>query len=89
MLTFLNYLFRRIFVFCGAFYIETTHDCVCPFCMVLLFIDFLAPAIIFDDDSLVDSFATSWISWFLFLLEGVGAFLLFGFFYVHLFDEVV
>ena len=59
MLTFLNYLFRRIFVFCGAFYIETTHDCVCPFCMVLLFIDFLAPAIVFDDDPLLDSFATS------------------------------
>ena len=63
MLTFFVYFCRRIVVLCGVFYIGS-NDCMCPFCRVLLILDFLAPALVFDDDSLVDSFATSWMSWF-------------------------
>ena len=59
---FFVYLFGRIFVLCGVFYIGTTHDFLCPFYRVLLILDFLTPALIFDDDSLVDYFATSWMS---------------------------
>ena len=80
MLTLFVYLFKLVFVLCGVFYVETTHDCVCPFYRVLLILDFLAPTLVFDDDSLVDSFTTSWMSWFWFSLKGVGAYLLLGFF---------
>ena len=87
---FFVYLFGRIFVLCGVFYIASTQDCFRPSCRVLLVLNFLTPALVFDDDSLVDSFITSWMSWFWFLLESIGAFLLLGLFYdVHLFDEVV
>ena len=77
---FFVYLFGRIFVLCGVFYIESTQDCLCPSCKVLLVLDFLTPALVFDDDSLVDSFIISWMSWFWFSLKGVGVYLLLGFF---------
>ena len=51
-----------------------------PFCRVLLILDFLVPVLVFDDDSLVDYFATFWMSWFWFSLEIVGAFLSLVFF---------
>ena len=80
MRTFFVYLFRHIFVLCGVLYIGTTHDCLCPFCRVLLILEFLAPVLVFDDESLVDYFATSWMSWFWFSLEGIVIFLLLGIF---------
>ena len=48
----LTFLFICLDVF--LFFAVCSHDCLCPFYRVLLILDFLTPALIFDDDSLVD-----------------------------------
>ena len=74
---FFRLLKRFCFPYC-VFFIRTHYNCFCSFSRVLFCLDFLAPTLVLDADSLVvSSFATCfsrfWVS-----SDGVGAFLLLG-----------
>ena len=71
------------------FFIQTHHNCCFPFGRVLFSLEFLAPTLVLDTNSLVVSSGATCFSWFLVSSDGVSVFLLWSVFDVHLVVKVI